>query len=108
MDRLAAGVVDGEESALANGEAFSDQFGGFFFAVFFEPADNRLDVVFAVAVEPQRLGGREELAVGANLFVAVPRGPFADVGVEAFAVPNARGEQQQVAPFFGLRFQAAD
>ena len=60
--------------------------------------------MLAVAVEPQRLGGREKLAVGADLFVAVPRGPFADVGVEAFSVANARGKQQQVTAFFCVSF----
>ena len=108
MNRLAAGVVDGEECALANGEAFGDQPGGVLGAAFFKPADNRLDIVFAVAVEPQRLGGREELAVGPHLFIALPRGPFADVSVETLAIPNARGEQHEVTSFFGLCFQAAD
>ena len=35
-------------------------------------------------------------------------GPFTDIGVEAFSVADAWGEQPQVAPFIGLRFQAAD
>ena len=104
MDGLDAGVVDGEERPLANGEAFGDDRGGILSAVLFEPADDRLDVVFAVAVESQRLGRRVKPAVGTDLFVAVPCGPFADVGVKAFAVADARGEQQEVTPPFSLLF----
>ena len=44
------------------------------------------------APRPQRRGGGVKFAVGPNVFVAVSCGPFADVGVKAFSVANARGE----------------
>jgi len=62
--------------------------------------------VLAEAFEAEGLVSLVNLAVGANFFVAVARGPISDFGVKTFAVADDGRKQEEVAAFFGFGDQA--
>src|SRR5207248_9720415 len=55
------------------------------------------DVMLAKAIETKPVGGGENFAVSANLFIAMPVGPCCDVGVKPFAVFDNGSEEGQFA-----------
>ena len=54
-------------------------------------------VVLAEAFQPERFGGRIDLAVGADFGEAVLGGPMGDIRVKTLAIFHHRREQQQIA-----------
>ena len=53
--------------------------------------------MLAKAIEAESVGGGENFAVSANLFIAMPVGPCCDVGVKPFAILDDGSEQSQFA-----------
>jgi len=88
-------VIDRIEDALAQGEGLGDEGGKVLLAGVYL-GDQDFDLVFPIAVERLEFGGFDPFAVDPEQGESFFLGPSGDLGVEAFATTNERGQQAKV------------
>jgi len=71
-----------------------------------ERADDDFHVVLAEAIQPEPRAGRKDLAVGPDFGMAVPGGPFRNVGMETLAILYDRSQQDEVAALLEFHLEA--